>query len=563
MPHEHDALDVIDEAPLTAEELAALISGFLSYPTVYRSARRIGFVPSLFNKPGDSAFAAFMTIYDGMFEEHGHVTKNMFLTQIRGLLQSNAYPLGSDVKFALFGDDDTPGLIDVAFAGPPEDAADAIAERRYIESILRRFLNARLINERLKRTLSEDTSPTNIEAVLQDYRKRAQAVRFVGNEAVNAARMPMPGENIILPPPAEPTTISWIDDYIGGFRAGDVIGLLGPYAGGKTTMLGTIGTRLARQYSVQGQNKLSVYICYEDGAEKMNWLFYSAAAHIHRDRFKNIRSPEEFWSSLSTPGNLFPYEHQIPSNRNGEVMLSETERWALAVPWLNRHFVFLDFSSSEATNYRGNGGVEEIVATLENLCEQTQMEIGLVNVDYTSLMLNRELAQDERTKNAEQIWRRIQQLPDEMKTHVAIPFGCTVFLAHQLAQGDIKSIPPHRHVSHGDAQGSKSFGENVHACICLNRPDPETHVSTINWSKIRFDRPASPYGLVKIDSNVVDVWQADDEYYINDISRKIMRRGEASATVTPAADSEQSYRAGSRRFNLDTAGPDVDADFLG
>lgn len=554
--------DVIDEAPLTADELSALVCGFLSYPTVYRSACRIGFVPSLFNKPGDSPYAVFMAVYGGLFEEHGHVTKSMFLTQINGLIRSNAYPVGSDVKFVLFGDDEATGLIDAAFAGPPSDTADAIAERRYTESILRRFLNARLINARLKQTLSEDTSPTDIENILQDYRKKAQAVRFVGHEAVNAARMPMPGEEIILPPPAYPTTISWIDNYIGGFRAGDVIGLLGPYAGGKTTMLGTIGTRLARQYSVEGSNKLSVYICYEDGAEKMNWLFYSAAAHIHRDRFKNIASPEQFWQSLSTPGNLFPYEHQIPSNRNGEVMLSESERWSLAVPWLNRHFVFLDFSASAATNYRGNGGVEEIVATLENLCEQTQMEIGLVNVDYTSLMLNRELAQDARTKNAEQIWRRIQQLPDEIKTHVAIPFGCTVFLAHQLAQGDIKNIPPYRHVTHGDAQGSKAFGENVHACICLNRPDPETHVSTINWSKIRFDRPASPYGLVKIDSNVVDVWQADEEYYINDISRKIMRRGEASAAITPT-DSEQSYRAGSRRFNLEDAGPDVDADFLG
>lgn len=552
--------DVIDEAPLTHDELSALVCGFVSYPTVYRSAKRIGLVPALFNGNGEALFSVFMSVYAGLQEEHAHVTKNMFLTHINGLMRSNAYPVSSDVKAMLFGEAGDTGFVDVVFAGPPEAAEDARAERHYVESILRRFLNARLVNARLKRALSDTTSPTNIDGILNQYRKQAQAIRFVGNEAVNAATMPMPGQDIILPPPASPTTISWIDNYIGGFRPGDVIGLLGPYAGGKTTMLGTVTTRLARQYSVQQSNKLSVYICYEDGAEKMNWLFYSAAAHIHRDRFKNIATPEEFWSSLSTPGNLFPYESDIPSNRNGEVLLSETERWALAAQWLNRHFVFLDFSASAATNYRGNGGVEEIVATLENLCEQTQMEIGIVGIDYASLMLNRELAQDTRTRNVEQIWRRLQSLPDELKTHVSVPFGATVFLAHQLAQGDIKNIPPHRYVSHGDAQGSKAFGENVHACLCLNRPDPETHVSTINWSKIRYERPASPFGLVKIDNHVVDVVSADDDYYVNDISRKIMRRGEASPAISQSAT--DAYRAGSRRFTVSNEGPDVDADFL-
>jgi hypothetical protein len=371
----------------------------------------------------------------------------------------------------------------------------------------------------------------------------------------------MPGEKIILPPVARPTTISWIDNYIGGIRSGDVIGLLGPYAGGKTTMMSTIITRMAQQYAAHGENKLAVYICYEDGAEKMNWMFYSAAAHIHRDRFKNKVDSAAFWADLSTRENLRPYERHIPVNHNGEIILSETERWTAAAPWLNRHFTFLDFSASANTNYRGNGGVAEVVATLENLCDATGMEIGIVGIDYTSLMINRELSQNPNTKHVEQVWRQVQQLPDELKTHVAIPFGTTIFLAHQLAQGDIKSIPPHRHVSHADAQGSKSFGENVHACLCLNRPDPETYVSTINWSKIRFERPAcGPFGLVKIDENVVDVLNAEGEYYINDIARKIMRKGEAGPVAGTQAETS---RPGRRMQQLDRAAqPDIDTGFL-
>jgi len=114
-------------------------------------------------------------------------------------------------------------------------------------------------------------------------------------------------------------------------------------------------------------------------------------------------------------------------------------------------------------------------------------------------------------------------------------------------------------VSHGDAQGSKAFGENVHACICLNKPDPETWVSTIHWSKIRFDRPScGPYGLVKIDENVVDVWQADDEYQINDIARKIVRRGEMMPVAAPASAGRPSRRI----MNPENSTPDVDHDFL-
>jgi len=144
-----------------------------------------------------------------------------------------------------------------------------------------------------------------------------------------------------------------------------------------------------------------------------------------------------------------------------------------------------------------------------------------------------------------------------------VPFDTTVFVAHQLAQGDIKNIPPFRYVSHADAQGSKAFGENVHACLCLNKPDPETHVSTIHWSKIRFDRPAcGPYGLVKIDENVVDVWQADDEYYINDVSRKIMRRGDVAAVASPESSSTNRPRRIMRPDSAVPSMPDVDADFL-
>lgn len=527
---------LLDDVALTPVEIKTLVRGLVRFPTVLKSALRVDFAPEQFNGSDEHGLQLFMLIYLSLFERHETVTKDMFLSEIEAMSQVGVIAMGPAAADFLFGpDEDTDGFIDFAFAPWSRELApeEIRSERAYVENILRRFLNARLLKQRLKQIVgysSDNTSPVEFQRLLDQFNKKAQAIKFVGNEAVNAAAMPAIGGNIILPPPAVPTTIAWIDNYIGGFRAGDIIGLLGPYSGGKTTMLSVVAVRLAQQYAAAGQDKLAVYIGYEDGAQKINFSLYSAAAHIARDAFIN-KTAEEVWAGLSTRETLKAYERNIPINANSAIMLCERDRWVAAQQWYNTNFVFLDFSSNPETGGRGNGGVHEIAATLENLTEQTGKAIGAVCIDYLGPLVNREMSQSASGKYQEQIWRQVQMLPDELKTKVSIPFGCAVLLAHQLAQGDIKSIPPYRHVSHGDAQGSKAFAENLHACLCLNRPDPETRVSTIHWSKTRFTRPQTPFGLVKIDEDIVDVRAVDDEYYVNDLAKKIMRRDDTAPTA--------------------------------
>lgn len=553
----------VDDIELTFAELRAMVRGLVRFPSILKSAVRAGFAASLFTDVTEQGLGVFLTIYLRLHERHETVTKDMFLSEIEAMSQLHAIAMGRAEADFLFGEaDGDEGFIDFAFADPARDLepAEVRAERDYFSNILRRFLNARLLKQQLKQLVaqsSDNTSPLEFQRRLDTFNKQAQVIKFLGNEAVNSAPMPDIGSSIILPPAFEPTTIAWIDNFIDGFREGDIIGLLGPYAGGKTTMLSTIAVRLAQQYAANNQNKLAVYICYEDGAQKLNYTFYSAAAHIERAAFIN-KTPDEVWAGLSTRENLKQYERTIPVNANAEILLCERDRWSAVQSWYNSHFVFLDFSKNPETGGRGSGGVHEIVSALENLVAQTGMQIGLVCIDYASLLLNREMAQNTNTKYQEQIWRQLQQLPDELKTLVAIPFRATVFLAHQLAGSDIKNIPPYRHVTHFDAQGSKAFAENLHACVCLNRPDPESRVSTINWSKVRFSRPASPYGLVRIDENVVDVRSVDDEYYVNDLAKRIMRRDEAAPTAhnTTVVSPNESTR---RRVmpNIDTFGSDM------
>ncbi len=537
----------IDEMPLTFNEVRLMVRGLARFPTLLTAALQTGLQPEHLYGRNEHPLRIFIEIFVELSGRHnGTVTKDMFLTEISALAERELLTLNASDTAFLFGDEGG-GFIDFVFDVAVREltSAEVRAERQYIEGILRRFLNARMVKQELQRLLStgdENTSPQEFSSLLEQFNKQARSVHFLGNEAVNAALMPDTDGDIILPPTAVPTGIAWIDNYIGGFRAGDVIGLLGPYSGGKTTMLSVVAVRMAQQYAVSDPDTLSVYIGYEDGAQKINFSLYSAAAHIERDAFTN-KTPAEFWAGLSNTENLKAYERELAINANAEVILGERERWMAVQHWFNSNFAFLDFSSNPDTGGRGNGGVDEIVATLTNLTERTGKKLGFLALDYAGPLINRSLAQSASTKYQEQIWRPLQMLPDELKTKIAAPMGCTILLAHQLAQGDIKNIPSYRHVSHADAQGSKAFAENLHACMCLNKPDPECFVSTIYWSKIRFGRPVTPFGLVKIDDRVVDVRSADDEYYINELAKKIMLKGEmgpashSNAVVSPTSPS--------------------------
>lgn len=553
----------LDDAPLTFNEIRSMVRGLVRFPNVMKSALRTGMRPDHFHGRNESPLRVFTEIYEMLHNQHnGVVTKDMFLTEIISMSERNTLSLNEAESTFLFGDEGA-GFIDFAFDPPVRQLTneELRAERQYIENIVRRFLNARMVKQELQRLVShsdENTSPREFSELLNRFNQQAQAVRFLGNEAVNSAFMPDADGEIILPPAGVPTGIAWIDNYIGGFRPGDVLGLLGPYSGGKTTMLSVLAVRMAQRYAISDPDTISVYIGYEDGAQKINFSLYSAAAHIERDAFIN-KTREQFWEGLSTRDNLKPYERELAINANAEVLLGERERWLAVQSWFNGNFYFLDFSANPETGGRGNGGVDEIVATLTNLTEKTGKKIGFLALDYAGPLINREMAQNMTTKYQEQIWRPLQNLPDELKTKVAIPLGCTIFLAHQLAQGDIKHIPPYRHVSHADAQGSKAFAENLHACMCLNKPDPECFVSTIYWSKIRFGRPATPFGLVKIDDRVVDVRSVDDEYYINELAKKIMLKGEMGPTSHNNAVVAPSAAGPRRRVQplVDTFGQDV------
>lgn len=523
-----------EEPTLTIGEIATMLKGLIRHKTLLQDALRLGLDSPMFNGAGEVSFYYLFTAMKNLFMAHAALTEEMLTTELTAWHQSGHMAVSQEDWEFLFGDGKEPGLISVSFNSPKLEPKEETAERAYIEAILRRFMNSRLIKQQIQSAISlggeHSGAPAGLEAKLSRWAKTAQAVQFIGRELENAAHAPKFGTLIELPPPPVPTSLPWVDKYLGGFRPGEILGLLAPFGGGKTTLMATAAVRMAQNFAARGQNKLSVYVCYEDEAKKMRPLFYSAAAHIERKVF--INNPN-FWDQLSTRGNPKHYDRELPENRNGKIIIGEAERWNAMEPWFNKHFFLLDFSANSENAGFGSGGVAEILSVLTRLAEARHMEIGFVAVDYAGLLVNRELAIDTSTKNKDQIWRPMQQVPDNIRTNIAVPFAATVMLAHQLAGGDIKNIPPHRYVTHLDAQGSKAFAENLHACMCINERDKVSNVSTINWSKIRSGLPVTPYGLIKMDEHIVDIHLVNDDYICDEGSRAIVKKGQ-SGFVTPA-----------------------------
>jgi hypothetical protein len=529
----NDDIPAID-SPVTPQEISTMVRGMLRYPPLFLDAVRAGFTPAVFTGTHEIVYFCLTNAAAELYQKHDAITPEMLTTAIKstlGQLNPNSglpVVLTPEEEHALFGDGVAIGFIEEAMRTEDLSQAQEMEYRKFCEEILRRFMTTRIVKNKLQSLLNRvhetDSAPLNMHSILDEWQQRAQRIVSIGSVVANTATMPEFGAHIHLPPPPVPTTLPWIDNFIRGFRNGDIIGVLGPFGGGKTTMLVCATTRLAEQFYLRGENKLAVYVGFEDGNEKMNYLFWSAAARIDRNLFLTLSKADDLWSSFSTSSSLKPYDKMLPENKNGKIMLGEKERWDMAKGWLNNHMYYLDFSHSQLDRARGKGGVPEIVAALDRIVEETGKEIGFIAIDYAGLLVERMMiAAGDRYRFQEKIDRPIKQLPDELRRLVGAKHSCAIMLAHQLAPGEVAKISVTKYISYTESQGGKSFAENLHSCVCINKRDPETGVSTINWAKIRAFKPETPYGLIRIDDPFVGIHLAND-YVICPAARKILSK---------------------------------------
>ena len=528
------------DEPVTIKDVQFLVKKLITQPSMLKAAANCGLSAALFSGPDEYAYSVVISAATGLVQYHNALTRDMLVVQIQSWISASAVTLSEDERLWLFGEDDNSGFLFDAFRSARElDATQEVAERDYTNKVLYKFLNTRYIAAAVENLFAgrpRDAAVSGMDSLLEQYYRRAQTIKHIGAEYDDENFMPEFGSEVsysaVKP---TPTGLPWIDSYIEGISPGDVIGLLGPTGGGKSNMMIDAAVRMAQYYAAHSLPKLSVYVCYEDGNYRMKPLFWSAATHIRRELF--VEEDTLDWSKLSTSEMPNEFDRALPENQNGEFILGERERYTAAQRWMKTNFRFLDFSYNQSTGARGTGGVDEIVAAIRDLREKTGMELGFICIDYAGLMLERYLAQTGQLRGGgvDNLWLPLKMLPDRLRSEIAVPNAATVMLAHQIAGGEAMKKPFYRYLHHFDVQGCKALAENLHACVTVNKEDPDTQARLIHYSKIRYGVPARPTGIIKIKKEYCAIELVTDSYHVDEFSKKILPNNEFSNNPTPTA----------------------------
>lgn len=316
---------------------------------------------------------------------------------------------------------------------------------------------------------------------------------------------------------------------------GDVNVILGGTGVGKTTLALQILTYAARKdYFDNKENAgLFVYLGYEDKAAAASKRIISCAAKILRERLETIRSIDE----LSTKDNLQPYELEFFKNNPYAERRGERERYLAAMTFIKPTIRVFDCSglSRDGGKALGNGGISEIRALLDRLCQSQEKRLKMLVIDWAGMVVRRYL-QTKNRFNEKAIVLELETFVDRIYQDIALPTGAVVYVVHQL-RGQVAKQAPTTAVSHADAAWCSNFAVNAWNAIVFGPKDPETNAFTLSWTKTR--RGVGKHNLVCIIDDKFSRIINDDHYYLDHVTRRILREeepGYAKKTIKKTAD---------------------------
>lgn len=408
------------------------------------------------------------------------------------------------------------------------------AALRWIQCIL----IDRDINRELTRKVQDahgaGTAIENLPGVLADLSERYQAIQGLqGSHASVVVPDSWATERRAL----VPTGIPLFDVRMsGGNEPGDVNVLLGPTGVGKTMAGMQIATSTARlaHHNVEnhGQEpKVSVFVSYEDDIRAMRVRGICVGAEIHKERLERM----EDYSGLSTQHNLQDYERErwAAALRQRQPVNGERERLELASRWMNRYLRFLDFSGSRSSRPpRGNGGIAEIRTALEQVRQETGMQIGTVIIDWAGTAVRKHLrAQGKDPDRLLSI--ELTDYVDRVHSQITAPFDCVGWVLHQL-KGQANNRPPTARLHHSDAEWCSSFAVNAWFAFILGNKDERTNTCLFSCTKTRRGEGMSSI-VCRIDGAFGRLVEAGNEFRVDPTSRQIISRRDHDAVQAAAA----------------------------
>jgi len=491
-------------AEISIADLDFLTAAWLRLPGFFReSARYVR--PEHFDQNREGQYLVTWLVMSDLYQRYQYVTVETALHAAYNLINSGQVTLmeGQAEDVLTQGEN---GLITAAFMLNPENL-----QLPYCRDLLQRFLHERSVLWPMRRASQVGGAAFTQESLTTVIEQLSLQQRRISSVQGLPTRPPAPAFGTNRPPASvyHPTGIDWIDRQIRGQREGDCNAFLGFQGAGKSLFSGQLvvsSGRVANQN--EGPNaRWSTLFTYEEPLRKIEPRLQSCAMRIDRTKLEVLTD----WNTLSTMNNRSFYERQWNS--------CERDRYEEHRGWFNNTVRAFDMSGSEDFPTNGTGGVKEVVATLDQLQNETGRGIRTVVIDWAMPMVERNM--EEKRVKQDFLRNQLAALGDALRREVAERFRCTVWITHQL-KSDLSTSSAKLH-KHTDAMECKSFCIHMPFCGVLSYPDAATGVRRFNWSKHRAvsDEQVPPI-MLRPNSHIAEFDEVTDRFTVDQITNSIV-----------------------------------------
>ena len=416
---------------MTPDLVTLLVAGIIRVEDVMRAAADV-LEPTLFSNVMEPHLAVVTMVARDIYGRTGSLPDKTVL--LREMKASPAYKEigGADIHLDM-------GFMrsfDELYALP-----DTALQPAHLLDLLRRFLDERLVRNRLQGRIATGLPTEEIFEAFRDEKARA---------CIDRPELYDPLDIDADPPsfrPRVPTGVPFFDKLIGGGTLpGEVHGLLGPTGGGKTLLATQIGVEVARR----GDRVL--FFSYEENArEKLRPRVLSCASGVPRDLIEGHE-----WADMDPRT-----QSAIRAARDA----------------LGDRYRILDRATQGES-------IAEIEATITAEA-RADRHPRLVIVDWLWPLLTRMAASSQRTVGARTLRepRHCAQAALEELKRLSERNSVVVLLLHQLNTQAAKRRAGSRH-SWADGAEATSIAWLLHGCVSIGPADPNG-VCTLAATKIR------------------------------------------------------------------------------
>ncbi len=325
------------------------------------------------------------------------------------------------------------------------------------------------------------------------------------------------------PVPVIPSGDSALDRFLGGgWVAGEVVLLMGPYGSCKTLWGVALAAHqiarcalLARAGECpEGKKPVVFVVSGEMDVNEFRLRLLSCMARIPHDRLRAVgvnnlsRAPKPG----ATPETDYE-KREFGPHAKGAAFECEYDRARRVMETINEFCVFLEFTDAHAHGAKlGRGGVKDIAGWVAGIlrAEPTLIPAFFV-IDHASALARKILRQ--READSDELRHVLTGIVQDCGSMLAKSYQAPVLLLHQLS-GESNSRGPFAELDHTNAGECRTIGEFSDFAFVVHKPlEAAERLAKVRCTKHRRQPPSSD-AIIRIDGAMSRIIDVTEDYQI-------------------------------------------------